>query len=572
MLGNLRKSESQPPVAVVFVALRAQTAHGKMEAIVLVNRVGRSLSLAAAIAAGTLWASPSSALVTEPDGSVVPIDSGGEVQLYTLFTNRGESIDWRQDAVTVPETFSPLCDFSAEFLLREAGGQSPLGWYNVDPNATAGPPANLIYEIVACNTPPGAVIASQDIKSHPAYAGGAIGFALANGSGCVSFANVFSVSQIHYTESRFNAKYLNNVAAPWFMDLVYDSKVEQNAFYVAFEDGSANAFSFDNDGDFNDFVVLLRGLVCTGGGGACNTGQAGICGPGVEVCRNGALSCEGVAPAGTESCDGLDNDCDGAIDNGDLCAEEEVCDRGVCVRRCQGTEFPCSGGLVCTAEGYCVVQECATVFCPAGEICIGGSCKAPCDDVVCPHGQVCRFGACVNPCEGISCDPSEACVEGVCRPLCACAPCASPLECDAGSGLCVPLGCSGMNCPAGTHCEENAGCVDDCAGASCPSVQACIEGNCLEDAGGSAGGGGGNSGGDTGGGAIDLGQAGDGGSTSGSGDANGLAPTTQGQVTPGGGGGCGCRVAARTKGATPFLLALLVGAAAMSRRRPRRRN
>ncbi len=538
-----------------------------------IRRVERSLVPAMVVAVGTLWGFSAAALVTEPDGSVVPIDSGGETQLYTLFSNRGEGIDWRQDAVTLPETFSPLCDFSAEFLLREAGGQSPLGWYNVDPNATAGPPANLIYEIVACNTPPGAIIASQDIKSHPNYAGGAIGFALANGSGCVSFANIFSVSQIHYTESRFNAKYLNNLAMPWFMNLVYDSDVEQNAFYVAFEDGSANAFSFDNDGDFNDFVVLLRGLVCTGGGGVCDTGQAGVCGPGVEVCRNGALSCEGVVPAGAESCDGLDNDCDGAIDNGDLCAEDEVCDRGVCVRRCEGTEFPCAGGLICNSDGYCVAAECATVICPAGEICIDGNCKAPCDDVACPHGQVCRFGACVNPCEGMSCEASEACVDGVCRPLCACAPCASPLECDAGSGLCVPLGCSGMNCPAGTHCEENAGCVDDCAGTICPSGQACIDGNCLDDPGGSAGGGdSGNSGGDSGDGLIDVGQAGDGGASSGSGDGSGVAPTTQGQVAPGGGGGCGCRVASATSGATrllPALLALLAGAAAISRRRPR---
>ncbi len=528
----------------------------------------RSFLPLAAIVAGFVWSPGAAALVTEPDGSVVPIDSGGEVQLYTLFSNRGEAIDWRQDAVTVPETFSPLCDFSAEFLLREAGGQSPLGWYNVDPNATVGPPANLIYEIVACNTPPGAVIASQDIKSHPNYAGGAIGFALANGSGCVSFANVFSVSQIHYTESRFNAKYLNNPAAPWFMNLVYDSKVEQSAFYVAFEDGSANAFSFDNDGDFNDFVVLLRGLVCTGGGGACDTGEAGVCGPGIEVCRNGALTCEGVVPAGTESCDGLDNDCDGSIDNGDLCAEDEICDRGVCVQRCESAEFPCQDGSICSAAGYCVAEECATVTCPDGEVCVGGTCKKPCDDVVCPHDRVCRFGVCINPCEGISCSTSEACVDGVCRPLCECAPCAPSLECDDGSGLCVPLGCSGMNCPAGTHCEENAGCVDDCAGATCPSGQACVEGDCV-DAPDDGSGGGGAGGDDSGGGAIDVGSSGaDGDST---GDGGGLAPTSQGQVTPGGGGGCGCRIVTKDRGATPLLLSLLVGAAALSRRRRRGR-
>lgn len=48
-----------------------------------------------------------------------------------------------------------------------------------------------------------------------------------------------------------------------------------------------------------------------GGGGAC----AGTCGPGTEVCRDGALVCD--APGGAaETCNGLDDDCDGVVDDG----------------------------------------------------------------------------------------------------------------------------------------------------------------------------------------------------------------------------------------------------------------
>ena len=555
---------------VVSTAVPRHSARGNGEVGVVMKVAARSYWLAGLAAAGILGSGLAAALVTEPDGQVVPIDGGGGIQLRELFAARGEPIDWQQDAVTKPETFSPLCDFSAEFLLREAGGQYPLGWYNADPNAVVGPPANLIYEIVACNTPPGAVIDSQDIKSHPAYAGGEIGFALMNGSGCVSFANPFSFGQIHYTEPRFNVKYLNNPLAPFFMSLVYDSKVEPNAFYVAFEDGNTNAFSFSNDGDFNDFVVLLHGLACAGGGGPCSTGELGVCGPGVEVCRNGALECEGLSVSGAESCDGLDNDCDGNIDNGDLCAEDEVCDHGVCVEQCGSAEFPCQNGLVCNESGYCVEEACATVDCQAGEICVGGNCQAPCDGIVCPHGQVCRFGDCVDPCVGVTCDAAEACVEGVCRPLCACAPCGAALECDNGSGLCVPLNCSGMNCPPGTHCETNAGCVDDCAGAKCPSGQLCVDGDCVDESGGGTGTGGGGGGQGAGGGdGTVIGGGGDGnGNGNGATDGGGPAPTSQGDVG-GEAAGCGCHTVAASGSVSPYLVALFAGAAAMSRRRRR---
>ena len=89
-----------------------------------------------------------------------------------------------------------------------------------------------------------------------------------------------------------------------------------------------------------------------GGGVACDSGAPGACAPGLTACITGVLACRPDAVPTTESCDGVDNDCDGAIDD-------------ALVRGCS---TPCGAGIeVCSsgAWGGC------SVLAPTLELCDG---------------------------------------------------------------------------------------------------------------------------------------------------------------------------------------------------------
>lgn len=87
-----------------------------------------------------------------------------------------------------------------------------------------------------------------------------------------------------------------------------------------------------------------------GGGAACSTGLPGVCATGVKHCSAGALACQQSVQPTAETCDGADNDCDGVVDE-DFPEKNTACsdgNLGVCagsgtfVCNAQGTGTTCS--------------------------------------------------------------------------------------------------------------------------------------------------------------------------------------------------------------------------------------
>jgi MYXO-CTERM domain-containing protein len=420
----------------------------------------------------TLLSAPGArAQVIEPNGVSVPGVSSNpsEVTVQSYFTQQGEMIDAVKEASTEPGTFSPLCDFEAALVLSESSAKAGIAWYNVPATATGAPSA--VYMIVPPGTAVGQVISSGDIRSNASYAGGQVGFVL-----------VKDGVNVYYSEYRRN-QLCSKCTAPdyWKMALVYRSKKLANTFYLAFEDweGANDSSWLGNDGDFNDKVFRITGVSCPGGGQPCDTGLPGVCAPGLTECQaGGKLLCKQQVMPVAEKCDGLDTDCDGAVDNGDLCAADEVCDKGHCVKKCGEVLFTCSKTEICNAGGYCVDAKCADVTCTGGLVCVDGACKSPCDGVKCPAPQVCRVGRCVDPCAGVTCEKGRVCNEGVCVLGCGCSACDSGNEC-AASGSCVEQGCKTQTCAAGTTCKAGQ-CVDSCLAAACPAGEKCALGACVD--------------------------------------------------------------------------------------------
>ncbi len=212
-----------------------------------------------------------------------------------------------------------------------------------------------------------------------------------------------------------------------------------------------------------------------GGGGSCTTGLPGVCSSGTLACSGGALSCVADQSPSVEFCNGLDDDCDGATDEGNP-GGGGSCTTGL-PGVCSSGTLACSGGaLSCVADQSPSVEFCNGLDddCdgatdegnPGG----GGSCTTGLPGVCSSGTLACSGGAlsCVadqSPsaefCNGLDDDCDGATDEGTSQ------------SCYSGPPLTAGIG----ECHSGTqYCTGGA--YGSCVGEVTPSIEVC---NGLDD-------------------------------------------------------------------------------------------
>ncbi|HBQ12354.1 MAG TPA: hypothetical protein DEF51_14795, partial [Myxococcales bacterium] len=261
----------------------------------------------------------------------------------------------------------------------------------------------------------------------------------------------------------------------------------------------------------------LTGCPCLPGGvQTCLDDGAGlgICLAGETVCVAGFWGlCEGGTGPRSERCDGVDDDCDGLVDEGfDFMNSEDHC--GGCGLSCGPAQTCCMGVCTDTESDVAACGSCGNA-CGAGQGCCGGACLDVQTDAmncgacgnVCPGTQECCGGACVDTRSdtahcgtcGTTCSGGDDCCDGACAApaSAACTDCA--VDCLGGEVCCAPVctdtgadpancgGC-GMACAMGEACcgsscadtdtdAANCGtCGNACSGAS----DTCCDGGCTD--------------------------------------------------------------------------------------------
>ncbi|KAG5188084.1 hypothetical protein JKP88DRAFT_178424, partial [Tribonema minus] len=124
-----------------------------------------------------------------------------------------------------------------------------------------------------------------------------------------------------------------------------------------------------------------------GGGGACNTGRPGACAAGTTQCAGGTIVCAGASPS-TEICNGIDDNCNGSVDEGNP-GGGGACNTGR-PGACAAGTTQCTGGTIVCAGAS-----------PSAEICnnIDDNCNGAVDENNPGGGAACntgRPGACAR--------------------------------------------------------------------------------------------------------------------------------------------------------------------------------
>ncbi len=205
---------------------------------------------------------------------------------------------------------------------------------------------------------------------------------------------------------------------------------------------------------------------------------------GARACSEAGLSDCDAAAAGSEKCDGVDNDCNGLVDE-DTCGDGNPC-----------TTDSCAGGKCdnVNVTGPCNSDD---SVCTSGDACKDGACQVG-DVLKCDDNNICTKDSCdpvkgcqnvnedATPCDadGSKCTPGDACLDGTCTAgdlkVCDDNKTCTVDSCEAKTGDCKATLIVGLACDDGDVCTLTDLCQTggDCKG----TVRTCNDGNvCTVD-------------------------------------------------------------------------------------------
>ncbi|MCB9598326.1 MAG: hypothetical protein H6719_36770 [Sandaracinaceae bacterium] len=159
---------------------------------------------------------------------------------------------------------------------------------------------------------------------------------------------------------------------------------------------------------------------------SCETGSPGICGDGTYVCSGGAPVCAGSTLPQPEACNGLDDDCDDAVD--ELapvrcypstmlgCVDSDGDGDFECAGTCAAGRSTCAGGTLGACEGFVGPVDEACGATPAAD--------DDCDGVIdegcgCSADQACYGGPAGTQGVGACVGGTQTCTAGELDPACA---------------------------------------------------------------------------------------------------------------------------------------------------------
>jgi len=183
-----------------------------------------------------------------------------------------------------------------------------------------------------------------------------------------------------------------------------------------------------------------------------------------------------------ESCNGQDDDCDGAVDDGGdgLCDDGNPCTDDAChgSAGCEhvANQVSCDDGNPCTASDTCGGGDCLGTpltgtacddgnACTTDDRCASGECAGG-PPLVCEDGNLCTDDSC-DPATGCTvvgprlCDDVNVCTDDSCDPATGCVFAPNTNGCDDNSYCTHADHCENGRCVAETPCEDFNPCTDD---------------------------------------------------------------------------------------------------------------